>query len=39
MLKITLSPDAKEKLKALIDRETDYAEPFFRIQVIRLGTG
>ena len=39
MLKITLSPVAKEKLAALLAQDDDYAEPALRIRSVVAGTG
>lgn len=39
MLQITLSPEAEEKLKALLAEDDDYAEPFLRIREVKVGGG
>jgi hypothetical protein len=39
MLKITLSPEAREKIKALLAEDDDYDEPLLRIREVKVGGG
>ena len=39
MLKINLSPEAREKIKALLAEDEDYDEPLLRIREVKVGGG
>jgi len=39
MLEITLSLEAREKLKALLEADDDYEEAFLRIREVKVGSG
>lgn len=39
MLKITLSPEAREKLNVLLAEDGDYDDPFLRIREVKVGGG
>lgn len=39
MLEITLSPEARERLKALLEVDDDYEEAFIRIREVKVGSG
>jgi len=39
MLEITISPEAREKLKTLLAEDDDYEEAFLRIREVKVGGG